>query len=111
MLHLYAALAEKERRLIAERTKWALAAKKPTAPLWAIPGTSTRLVLGRVRLTADADEFAANVPAHRSGSPCSGAKGYGSGAAALNRRGIRTLRGGRWHVSTFRDLLTRSVSS
>jgi hypothetical protein len=29
MLHLYAALAEKERRLIAERTKAALAAKKP----------------------------------------------------------------------------------
>ena len=28
MLHLYAALAEKERRLIAERTKAALAAKK-----------------------------------------------------------------------------------
>src|SRR4029078_6658679 len=28
MLHLYAALAEKERRLIAERTKDALAAKK-----------------------------------------------------------------------------------
>src|SRR3979490_1676210 len=30
MLHLYAALAEKERRLIAERTKAALAAKKAT---------------------------------------------------------------------------------
>src|SRR5438477_9206749 len=29
MLHLYAALAEKERRLIAERTKATLAAKKP----------------------------------------------------------------------------------
>ena len=28
MLHLYAALAEKERRLISERTKAALAAKK-----------------------------------------------------------------------------------
>jgi DNA invertase Pin-like site-specific DNA recombinase len=28
MLHLYAALAEKERRLIAERTRAALAAKK-----------------------------------------------------------------------------------
>jgi DNA invertase Pin-like site-specific DNA recombinase len=30
MLHLYAALAEKERRLIAERTRLALAAKKAT---------------------------------------------------------------------------------
>jgi len=40
MLHLYAALAEKERRLISERTKAALAAKKvrgaklPNAPLF-----------------------------------------------------------------------------
>ena len=31
MLHLYAALAEKERRLIAERTKAALAARRRTA--------------------------------------------------------------------------------
>jgi DNA invertase Pin-like site-specific DNA recombinase len=30
MLHLYAALAEKERRLISERTRGALAAKRPT---------------------------------------------------------------------------------
>jgi DNA invertase Pin-like site-specific DNA recombinase len=40
MLHLYAALAGKERRLISERTKAALAAKKvrgaklPNAPLF-----------------------------------------------------------------------------
>jgi DNA invertase Pin-like site-specific DNA recombinase len=32
MLHLYAALAEKERRLIAERTKAALAARKAQGP-------------------------------------------------------------------------------
>ena len=38
MLHLYAALAEKERRLISERTKAALAAKK-----------SAGAVLGNVR--------------------------------------------------------------
>ncbi|MER8499087.1 resolvase, partial [Mesorhizobium sp. M1312] len=30
MLHLYAALAEKERRLISERTKAALASRKTT---------------------------------------------------------------------------------
>src|SRR3982075_988818 len=39
MLHLYAALAEKERRLISERTKAALAAKRPRAPSWAIRET------------------------------------------------------------------------
>jgi len=36
MLHLYAALAEKERRLIAERTRLALAAKKATGARLAI---------------------------------------------------------------------------
>src|ERR1700704_399550 len=34
MLHLYAALAEKERRLISERTKAALRAKKAAAQGW-----------------------------------------------------------------------------
>ena len=42
MLHLYAALAEKERRLISERTKAALAAKKAVAPSWATLRTSLR---------------------------------------------------------------------
>jgi DNA invertase Pin-like site-specific DNA recombinase len=41
MLHLYAALAEKERRLIAERTRLALAAKK--ASLYAVPLRQPRL--------------------------------------------------------------------
>jgi DNA invertase Pin-like site-specific DNA recombinase len=40
MLHIYAALAEKERRLISERTKAALAARK-----W--PLRSTAAVCGR----------------------------------------------------------------
>jgi hypothetical protein len=29
-------------------------------------------------------------------------------AVALNDRGVRTARGGRWHVSTVRNLLARS---
>jgi len=37
MLHLYAALAEKERRLISERTKAALATKKAAGATLAIP--------------------------------------------------------------------------
>lgn len=36
VLHLYASLAEKERRLISERTKAALAVKKVPASYWAI---------------------------------------------------------------------------
>jgi DNA invertase Pin-like site-specific DNA recombinase len=37
MLHLYAALADKERRLIAERTRLALAAKKATGAILGNP--------------------------------------------------------------------------
>jgi DNA invertase Pin-like site-specific DNA recombinase len=39
MLHLYAALAEKERRLISERTRNALAAKRAKAHHLVIPTT------------------------------------------------------------------------
>jgi hypothetical protein len=42
MLHLYAALAEKERRLIAERTKAALAAKKAPEQVLEIPAIWSR---------------------------------------------------------------------
>jgi DNA invertase Pin-like site-specific DNA recombinase len=59
MLHLYAALAEKERRLIAERTKAALAAKKAT---WIVLGNPRNLAkageLGRAALMEGANDQA-----------------------------------------------------
>jgi DNA invertase Pin-like site-specific DNA recombinase len=62
MLHLYAALAEKERRLISERTKAALAAKKATG---ASLGNQTNLTLagatGRSVSIAAANDFARNL--------------------------------------------------
>jgi hypothetical protein len=72
MLHLYAALAEKERRLIAERTKAALAAKKAAG---AHLGNPTNLAFagarGRTVSVAAADEFCgrpgAYYPFHSSG--------------------------------------------
>jgi DNA invertase Pin-like site-specific DNA recombinase len=85
MLHLYAALAEKERRLIAERTRTALAAKK----------------------AREAERFAANVLPVVAEIRACGVTGLEGIAAALNGRGVRTARGGRWHVSTVRNLLAR----
>jgi DNA invertase Pin-like site-specific DNA recombinase len=62
MLHLYAALAEKERRLISERTKSALAAKKANG---AALGNPTNIAqagnLGRKAQQAEADRHATNV--------------------------------------------------
>lgn len=109
MLHLYAALAEKERRLIAERTRAALAAKKAAGEAL---GNRTNLkaagARGRAALTEEADQFAANVLPIVQELRASSGRGYGFIASALNDRGICTARGGRWHVSTVRNLLTRS---
>src|SRR5687767_13038075 len=62
MLHLYAALAEKERRMISERTRAALASKRAAG---ARLGNRTNLgeasVLGAAANAAQADHHAANV--------------------------------------------------
>lgn len=110
MLHLYAALAEKERRLIAERTRAALAAKKATGAILGNPRNLEEAgARGRMRLTAEADQFAANVLPIVLELRGSGARGYGAIASLLNQRGLRTARGGQWHVSTVRNLLARSA--
>jgi DNA invertase Pin-like site-specific DNA recombinase len=109
MLHLYAALAEKERRLISERTRAALAAKRSHG---AKLGNPTNLAgagaVGRQTLVAEADEFAARVlPIVRS-IQAVGPIGMVKIADELNNRGIRTARGGRWHVSSVANLLART---
>src|SRR2546423_12970501 len=62
MLHLYAALAEKERRLISERTKVALRAKRASG---ARLGNPTNLhaagLIGRSAQAQAADDFATNL--------------------------------------------------
>jgi DNA invertase Pin-like site-specific DNA recombinase len=59
MLHLYAALAEKERRLIAERTKAALAAKRANGVRLGNPRNIREAgQLGRDTQTMDAQKFA-----------------------------------------------------
>ena len=109
MLHLYAALAEKERRLISERTRAALSAKKLHG---AILGNPTNISqagqLGRHSQKVEADRFAKNVlPVIRS-IQSAGPFGMVSIAAQLNQRGIRTQRGGCWHVSSVANVLSRT---
>ena len=110
MLHLYAALAEKERRLISERTKSALAAKKANgAPLGNRTNISHAGQLGRRAQRAEAGRFAKNVlPVIRS-ILSRGPVGMVSIAAQLNERGIRTPRGGSWHVSSVANVLSRAT--
>jgi DNA invertase Pin-like site-specific DNA recombinase len=111
MLHLYAALAEKERRLISERTKAALAAKKAAG---AALGNPVNLVqagsLGRVTLVESANDFAHLLAPALRAIRTEGATTLRSIAQALNRRGIKSPRGGTWYPSSVANLLSRSDS-
>jgi DNA invertase Pin-like site-specific DNA recombinase len=110
-LHLFAALAEKERAMIAARTRVALAAAKARGVQL---GNQTNLADAR-RKAADtnrqvADDFAATVrPVVREIQSAGTVKLRGI-ADALNARGIRTARGGAWHASTVRNLLGREAA-
>jgi DNA invertase Pin-like site-specific DNA recombinase len=109
MLHIYAALAEKERGMIADRTSAALAAKKAQGVTL---GNRTNLneaqALGAAANAAGADAFAANVLPVIRQIQASGAKTPRAIADVLNARGIRTARGGAWYDSTVRNLLARA---
>jgi len=111
MLHLYAALAEKERRLISERTRAALAARKARgATLGNRTNAEEALARGRRSLRAEADAFAAHVMPVIVSLKAAGVTELRGLAAALNGRGVRTARGGQWHVSNVRNLLRRSAA-
>jgi DNA invertase Pin-like site-specific DNA recombinase len=110
MLHLYAALAEKERRLISERTRAALAARKTQgARLGNRRNPGHAAALGRQALRAEADAFAANVMPVIDALRSAGVVDLRGLASALNNRGIRTARGGRWHVSNVKNVIDRAA--
>ncbi len=109
MLHLYAALAEKERRLISDRTRAALAARKAQgARLGNRRNPGEAAALGSKALSEEADTFASNVLPIVSALQSAGVTGLRGLADALNNRGIRTARGGRWHVSNVKNVIDRS---
>lgn len=110
MLHLYAALAEKERALISQRTKAALAAKKAQgAQLGNRTNPAEAAAAGRAMITAEADRFASNVLPIVASIKAAGITTLAGLADALNARGVRTARGGTWHPSTVRNLLARAA--
>lgn len=108
MLHLYAALAEKERKLISERTKAALAAKKAQGVKL---GNRTNLAEARAKAIAStkasADAFALNVLPVIEQVKAQGVTSYNGIAQALNVRGVRTARGGTWQAATVRKIILR----
>ena len=110
MLHIYAALAEKERHLIADRTRAALAAKKAQGAKLGNPvNLGEAQAKGASANRAGADTFAANVLPVVRQIQASGAITLRAIAEALNARGIRTARGGAWYSSTVGNLLARAA--
>jgi DNA invertase Pin-like site-specific DNA recombinase len=109
MLHLYAALAEKERRLISERTKAALAIRKASGGKLGNPINIREAgAMGRASLVASADEHARNLLPVLRTVRNEGATTLAAITFALNERRIPTARGGQWHVSTVANLVARA---
>ena len=101
-------MAEKERRLISERTRAALAVRKARGARLGNPrNAATAARLGNAVQTRNADAFAERVLPLIDALRASGRTSLRDLADALNARGIPTARGGRWHVSTVRNLLMR----
>lgn len=122
MLHLYAALAEKERALISARTKAALAQVRAavnsghgwvsrrsgrTLDKLGNPDLTKAAALGSKAAKANADRFAENIRPTIDKIRASGIRTYAGIAEALNSRGIRTARGAAWHITSVRRLIQR----
>ena len=89
MLHLYAALAEKERRLISERTKAALAVRKASGGKLGNPGNIREAGNGaRATSVAAADEHARGLLPVLQAITATGAETLDAITVALNERRI-----------------------
>lgn len=109
MLHIYAALAEKERVLISQRTKAALAPKVGKDIL----GNKTNLrevaARGAISNKINADIFARNITPIINGIINSGITSDQGIASELNSRRIPTSRGGQWYGVQVRRIIKRSI--
>jgi len=107
MLHLFAALAEKERAMISRRTKDALAAAKARGVRLGNPNLAATTAAAAAARTAAADAFAAKVRPIIREIQNSGVTSLRGVARALTARGIRTARGGDWTAVQVSDILRR----
>ncbi len=108
VLHLFAALAEKERALISTRTRQALAAAKARGVTLGNPRLHVARRNAVEAVSAEANKFAANVLPIIREAQKAGATTLREIAAALNARGIATARGGQWHAKSISNVLERT---
>jgi DNA invertase Pin-like site-specific DNA recombinase len=107
-LHLFAALAEKERGMIAARTKAALAAAKARGVKLGGPKLAEARQAATASIRALADRHAANVLPVIRELQRTGVKSLHQIADALNARGISTPRGGKWYAKSVSNVMARA---
>ena len=110
MLHIYAALAEKERSLIAQRTRDALKAAKARGVVLGNPNLDDVRDRAVASLKASADRFASNVAPIIREIQSSGVASRRGIARSLNARGVATARGGEWTAVQVGSILQRVAS-
>jgi DNA invertase Pin-like site-specific DNA recombinase len=106
MLHIYAAVAQEERRVISERTRAALAAAKARGTALGNPRIEAARAKAIESTKAAAASFARRVrpiilPMRTEG------KSLREIADVLNARGVPTARGGKWAPTQIADILKR----
>jgi DNA invertase Pin-like site-specific DNA recombinase len=112
LLHIMAAVAEHEARMISDRTRAALAAAKArgVALGWSMPDRQAEQLQasrkGAAKNAKNACMHAANIlPIIR--QIAAGGASLRQIADELNTRGIKTARGGLWYAATVRNIMAR----
>jgi DNA invertase Pin-like site-specific DNA recombinase len=108
ILHLFAALAEKERAMIATRTRDALQRAKARGVRLGGPKLAQARKEAVKAIEANADRHATNVLPIIREIERAGARSLRAIAEALNARGVPTARGGRWQAMTVSNVLARA---
>lgn len=106
-LQMMAVVAEKERALISERTKAALQAAKGRGQALGNPALMQSKAAAAKARTDRADRFAREM--YRVVAAVHQGTTYALAAEELNRLGLGTANGGRWHGMTVRNLILRGV--
>ncbi len=111
---IMALVAQQEREAISRRTKEALAAAKARGVKLGKPNGAAALRRAgkggealRAAVSANADAFAAGLAETLIQIKAEGHTSLRAVAVALESRGMRTRRGGRWQVSNVRNLIER----
>ena len=106
-IHIIAAVAEHEREVIAQRTRASLAAAKARGVRLGNPNAAQQSWLAALETKKQADAFASRlapiINAHRN----DGLDSYSKLAAALDKQGVQTQRGGSWTAAGVRNIVKR----